>query len=222
MSIGNSNTVAGLMAKKDGSFGILIECPGGFVNVDILEKILEISRKHEARVHLTTSQKIMLLDLNKEAGVEAISLIEEAGGKIKKTVDISQAMTCIGKPHCPLSFQETLPLAEYLYSETARIKIPPKLKVGISGCPACCSWANLVDIGFVGSKSGFKVLIAGHGGYKPKVGIEIGKIATPEEAASVLKKAADLLINHISKKGRFDMVIEKLGIETVKCELGFQ
>ncbi len=222
MSSSNSDTVAGLMAKNDGSYGILIECPGGIVNPEILEGVLKISRKHNAKAHLTTSQKIMILDLDKEAGIEAISLIEQAGGTIKKTVDISQAMTCVGKPYCSFSLQETLPLAEYLYKEIARTQIPPKLKVAIAGCPACCSWANLVDVGFVGTKGGFKVLIGGHGGYKPTPGTEIGKISTPEEAANILKKVASLFIKHTPKKGRFDKVINIIGIETVKTQLGFR
>lgn len=221
MAEDNSKPVPGLMQKKDGSFSITLESVAGCVSAEILEEIAKIARRNGAKIRVTTAQKIMILDLNRDSGIKAIESLEAIGGLVRKARDISQAMVCVGKPYCPLGLQETLPLSEYLYKEVARIKIPPKLKTAIAGCAACCSWANLVDIGFVGAGGGFKVLIGGHGGYKPRVGIEIGRISSFEEAADVVKNAAKLFIEHTPKKGRLDKVIDRIGIDSVKAQLGF-
>ncbi len=213
--------VPGLMPKKNGNYGITLECPGGLLSVAVIEEVARVARTYGAKVRITTAQKIMLLDLDRESGIAAIESLESVGALVRKARDISQAMVCVGKPYCPLSLGDTLSLSEYLYKEVARIKIPPKIKTAISGCPACCSWANLVDIGFVCAKGGYKVLVGGHGGNSPRIGTEIGRIHSNEEAAEVVKKASQLFIEFTSKKGRFDKVIEKIGMDEVKTKLGF-
>jgi len=216
----NSKNIPGLVPQKDGSFALSIECPTGCVAPDILAAVTNIAKENDVKIHLTTAQKIMLLGLDQESGKRAIELLEEAGASVRKTRDLSQARTCVGKPYCPLALQDTFDLSGYLYEELARHPVIPKLKVSVAGCPACCSWANLVDLGFVGIKSGFKVLIGGHGGYIPKAGHEIGKVSNKEEAAHVMRQLATLFSENFDKKARVDKLVEKLGIDAIKEKVG--
>ncbi len=218
---GDEPQIPGLKKKKDGSYSISIECPSGNVTADVLKVITKASEMYGATVHLTSVQKIMLLGLDREKGEKTLSMLRSAGATVKTSRTLSQAMVCVGKPYCILGLQETMPLSDYLYKETSNLEIPPKMKLAISGCSACCSWANMVDVGFVGIRKGFKVLVGGHGGYKPIVGREIGIVRTYEEAAEVVKKVREIFIEHTEKKGRVSDIVHKLGLSRLKEELGF-
>ncbi len=214
--------VCSLVEEHDGSFSIILECPGGKITPDIVEIIPELVKSNGADIHLTTSQKMMIMDLNEQTSKEVLAILENAGVTLKKGRDMSQAMVCVGKPYCRLALQETFPFAEYLYKEIARIPILPKLKVGISGCPACCAWTNLADIGFMGIKKGFRMFIGGHGGYKPKIGIDVGRVVSYGESANIVKKLVHLFNAQTEKKGRLDKVIDKIGIDNIKAHIGIQ
>ncbi|MEZ0329254.1 MAG: hypothetical protein ABWK15_06825 [Dissulfuribacterales bacterium] len=171
--------------------------------------------------HLGTSaQKIMLLGLDQNTGQRAMDILKGAGASIRKARDISQPRVCMGKPYCKLALQETFPLGEYIYNELARTPIPPKLKIAVAGCPACCSWANMMDIGFTGRKSGFVVMLGGHGGSRPTIGQEAGRISSHKEAGEIIKRLAAMFSEHVKIKSRVDRLIEKTGLEEVKKGLG--
>jgi NAD(P)H-nitrite reductase large subunit len=213
-------SVPGLMIQRDGSYALTVECPNGIVTPKIIEAVSRITKDMGITTHLTTAQKIMLLGLNQKTGQRAIELLEEAGASIRKARDISQPRVCVGKPYCTLALQETFPLGEYIYKELARTPIPPKLKVGVAGCPACCSWANMMDIGFSGRKNGFVVILGGHGGSRPKIGQEAGRISSHEEAGEIIKRLAAMFSEHVKIKSRVDRMIEKTGLEEVKKRIG--
>ncbi|MGQ9499264.1 MAG: hypothetical protein ACUVQ6_02650 [Dissulfurimicrobium sp.] len=213
-------SVPGLIIQRDGSYALTIECPNGIVTPAIIEAISKISKEMGIITHITSAQKIMLLGLNQKTGQKAIEILEEAGSSIRKTRDISQPRVCVGKPYCTLALQETFPLGEYLYKELARTPIPPKLKIAVAGCPACCSWANMMDIGFSGRKSGFVVILGGHGGSRPKIGQELGRISSHEEAGEIIKSLAALFSEHVKIKSRLDRIIEKIGLEEIKKRIG--
>lgn len=213
-------SVPGLMIQRDGSYALTVECPNGIVTPNIIEAVLKLSRDMGIIAHITTAQKLMLLGLDQKSGQTAIDLLENAGASIRKARDISQPRVCVGKPYCKLALQETFPLGDYIYKELARIPVPPKLKVGVSGCPACCSWANMMDIGFSGRKNGFVVMLGGHGGSSPKIGQEAGRISSYEEAGEIIKRLAAMFSEHVKIKSRVDRMIEKIGLEEVKKRIG--
>jgi len=214
------STVPGLMIQKDGSYALTMECSNGCIEPGLLEKIGQAAKEQQAIVHLTTAQKVMFLGLDEARAKALMEALEKEGAVFRKARDLSHPRVCVGKPYCKLAFQDTFKLGDILYKELARQPIPPKLKVGVSGCPACCSWANLMDLGFMGVRSGYKVLIGGHGGAKPKIGQEIATIATPQEAVDILKKAAELFSEEVKKKSRMERVVSKLGVDEIKKRLG--
>lgn len=215
---------AGILPQKDGTFAISIELPNGVATPETLELASYISKNYKVITHITIAQKMMFLGFNESAALEALSLLDEKGAAVRKARDLSQPRTCVGLPFCKLALQETFSLGNYLYNRLARKKIPPKLKVAIAGCPACCTWANMIDLGFVGVKSGYKVFVGGHGGAKPKVGVELGKIITFEQAGDVLERLSDIFSEHIQTenlpKARVSRVLKRIGEDEMKKRLG--
>lgn len=212
-------SVPGAVLQKDGSFAITVECPKGILEPAILDALSRISRELGARIHPTIAQKMMILGLTEEQATRSMEILEEAGASVRKARDVSHPRVCVGRPFCKLAFQDTFALSEYLFTRMARAPIKPKLKVGISGCPACCTWANMMDIGFVGVRSGYKVFAGGHGGARPTPGQELFTIQDKEQAARILETSVAMFNEVVQKKARFELVIRKLGMDQVRARL---
>jgi NAD(P)H-nitrite reductase large subunit len=212
--------IPGLIPQKDGSYAFTVECPQSFFPPEILEAVAAVAREHGAMVHPTTGQKLMILNMPMDTAAKAMASLERAGAFIRRS-PVSHPRTCIGTPFCKFALQDTVSVARQLYDEFGKVLTPPKMKVAVSGCPACCSWANIIDVGFVGVKSGYKVFVGGHGGALPQIGQEIGSVIDAEEAASVLRRALELFLAEVKKKARFSTIIKNLGLDEVKRRLGF-
>ncbi len=213
--------IPGIVPQKDGSYMISFELPNGAcMTPEILETLATISRQHNCLVHVTTAQKIMLLGMDFDQAKDVLKRLEDAGLSVRKTRDLSQPRVCVGKPYCKLALQDTFSLAQYLYERLSRKPIAPKMKVAVAGCPACCSWANIIDVGFVGVKSGWKVFIGGHGGARPVLAEEMGKVTSHEEAAALLERIADLFTSEVKKKARLSHIIKRIGVDEFKRRVG--
>ncbi|NPA49321.1 MAG: hypothetical protein GXO20_05010 [Thermodesulfobacteria bacterium] len=205
--------VPGLIPQKDGSFAISIELPEGKISAEILKALARLAEEG-AFVHPTTAQKVMILGLaNEETAVKALRDLEEAGARIRKSGKSLQPRTCVGLPWCKLALQETFPLALAIYEAFPQEELPHKFKIGVAGCPACCSWANVLDLGFVGVRGGFKVYLGGKGGYKTKEGLYLTKVETIEEALDLTRRILDLFKARGAKKKRFATVVSKMSPE---------
>ncbi len=214
-------TIPGLIPQKDGSFAIYVEVPrGACPEASDLKALAEMMEELKCKVHLTTAQKFLILDLTEETGKKALDIISKTNLYAKTALDLSQPRVCVGKPYCKLALQETFPLAQELMDKLAREPIARKIKVAVAGCPASCSWANMVDVGFVGVKSGFQVYIGGHGGARPNIGENMGKITSSDEAVELVRKIAILFRENVKKKSRLDRVIKKIGLEEFKKAVG--
>ncbi len=209
-----------MVPQKNGTFALSFECPNGIVTIGILDALNQVSRLEGATLHITTAQKVMILGLDRDNAGLAMEILEKAGASVRKARDLSHPRTCVGKPYCPLALQDTFDFSQALYDACSRIPIVPKLKIGVSGCPACCSWANMMDLGFVGIRSGYTVYVGGHGGYRPKVAREIGRVRSAEEGVRVVRALADLFNRNIEKKGRVQRLLESLGEEEISKSLG--
>ena len=209
----------GLIPQKDGSYAISIELPGTKVSAAVLRALAELAQEW-ALVHPTTAQKIMVLGLAEEAAKQALERLEKAGALIRKSGRSLQPRTCVGLPFCKLALQETFALSEAIYEAFPSEELPHKLKIAVSGCPACCSWANILDLGFVGVKSGFKVYVGGKGGYQPHPGEYLTTIKGIEEALELTRTVLDFFREHGQKKKRLGSVLGGENLSLLKGKLG--
>lgn len=69
--------------QNDRSYALTLELASGMVSPSILETINHIVKSEGARLHLTTSQKFMILDLSRESSERALELLKMAGAKFK-------------------------------------------------------------------------------------------------------------------------------------------
>ncbi len=210
--------IPGLIPQKDGSFAISVELPGTTISSTVLKVLAELASEGVI-VHPTTAQKIMLLGLSEEQAKEALARLEAAGAMIRKSGKSLQPRTCVGLPYCKIAIRETFSLSRAIYQAFPSEDLPHKLKVAVAGCPACCSWANIIDLGFVGAREGFKVYVGGKGGYQPRFGQYLSTVTSQEEALSLMRGVLRFFKEKGQKKKRLAVLLEGGGLEELKRSL---
>ncbi|WP_456433836.1 hypothetical protein [Thermosulfuriphilus sp.] len=210
--------IPGAVVQKDGSFAISVELPQLALKAEVLSLLADLAREGYL-VHPTTAQKIMILGIPKDRVAGVIEALETAGAQVRKSGTSFQPRTCVGLPFCKLALKETFPLAEKIYYTFKGRPVPHKFKVAISGCPACCSWANNIDLGFVAVRDGFKIYIGGKGGYRPRPGVLLGKASGEKEALGAMEAVLEFFNRYGRPRKRLAWAVEKTGLDPLMKEL---
>ena len=95
--------------------------------------------------------------------------------------------------------------------------MPAKFKLGVSGCPNQCAETCIKDIGLVGMPKGWKVLVGGNGGGKPRLAVEIAKDLDTEQAFELVDKIIAYYKANAQPHQRLGAMIEKMGFEQFKA-----
>lgn len=205
--------------QNDGSYALTLEFASGMVSPLILDAVRRVVKDEGARMHLTTSQKIMILDLSMESAQRARELLNRAGADFKFPKQVYQPRVCVGSRYCKLGLVDTLEFGERIYERYSGLDIPYKIKIGVSGCRASCAHSTLADIGFIGRKSGYRVYVGGKSGTNPVMGRALPETVGEDEAFKILGKAINLYCEHSNPDKQFQRLsdtIEKLGFEGFK------
>ena len=205
--------------QTNGSYAITLEFASGLVAGPLLDAINRIVIKEGARIHLTTSQKIMILDLSEKSAGRAREILNELGANYKFPKQVYQPRVCVGSTYCKLGLADTLRFGERIYENYAHVDIPYKIKIGVSGCRASCAHSTLADIGFIGRKKGYCVYVGGKSGINPKIGQLLATAVTEDDALEILGNVIRLYCTEVDlsqKNPRVSHIIEKMGLDEFK------
>jgi NAD(P)H-nitrite reductase large subunit len=208
--------------QNDGSYALTLEFASGMVGPSILETVNRIVESEGARLHLTISQKLMLLDLSEESARRATELLRSEGANFKFPKQVYQPRVCVGSRYCKLGLVDTIPFGERIYEKYSDLDIPYKIKIGVSGCRASCAHSTLADIGFIGRKSGYKIFLGGKSGIDPIVGKSLPGLYDEEKSLEILGSAIQIYCEHADTGAQFQRlshVIENLGFEKFQAML---
>ena len=98
-------------------------------------------------------------------------------------------------------------------------ELPSKLKIGVSGCGHSCAESWVRDIGLIGTKKGWKIVIGGNAGFRPMVGEVLAEGLNDDEAIELVKKVVELF-KKVNKPYRLGKVITNMGFYGFKKQLG--
>jgi NAD(P)H-nitrite reductase large subunit len=88
--------------------------------------------------------------------------------------------------------------------------------MGVAGCMLSCSEVWIKDIGVMGTPKGWKILVGGNSGMRPRIGdVLVEDIATDDEVLSIIAKIIDFY-KSCGKKERICRIVEQMGIEEFK------
>lgn len=209
----------GAILQRDmDTYSISPHLPGGFCDPATLRKIADVAEKYGAEyLKLTGSQRIAIIGIKEEDLDSIWAEFEDqskAVGPCVRTIKM-----CPGTRSCKKALQDShalgMALDEAYYGKPA----PAKFKMGVSGCPNCCSDSWIKDIGFFGVKDGFRVTVGGKGGRAPEKGKVLADCVTADEAVRLAGRILDFYLKNGKEHERLGKVIGRFDFEAFVKEV---
>jgi len=151
----------GVHAQRDGNCYVGFAPTVGRLSAGALDVIAELAARYgSGRVHTTTEQKMVILDVPPERTEELVAELDKTGLPARPSAFRRHTMACTGIEFCKLAIVETKARAAGLISELER-RLPgfdAPVTINVNGCPNSCARIQTADIGLKGS------LVTGPGG----------------------------------------------------------
>jgi len=200
------------------TFSISPHIPGGFIEPAMLRQIADVAEKYGATyVKLTGAQRIAIIGIQEDDLDKAWAEFEDCSKAIGPTIRSIQM--CPGTRACKRAKQDSPGLGFALDKEFYGKPAPAKFKMGVSGCPHCCSNSWMKDMGFFGTGKGFKAIVGGRGGGNPKQGQEIADGLSTDQAVALAGKVIAFYRENGKAHERLGATIERMGFDTFVKEV---
>lgn len=210
----------GAVVQRDGeTFAIKIHTPGGYASPEQLRRIADVAERYcVPEIKLTIAQRIAFFGVPEEKLDEIRSdlgnLDEGAVGLCIRYVKM-----CPGASWCKRAQRVTRDIGMEMDSRYHRLMVPWKFKMSVSGCPNDCSESFIRDLGLIGGPKGWKILVGGNGGSRPRLAhILVEDVPTDEDALAVVQRVVSWF-TAAEKKCRIGKVLEEMGIEAFRKEV---
>lgn len=210
-----SDLPKGCVLQRDKeTYAIRVTPPSGVVSPDQLEAVAAVARKYDVPVvKLTSAQRFALIGL-KEADVKA------AAEELPFPYGGHYVQACPGDSWCKLGMQDTDAMAREMEKRFAGAAVPAKIKMGVSGCPMCCSESYTRDIGLVGTRKGWTVVVGGNAGARARVGDVLAQELLQDAALDLIERFLDYYRENGKTKQRVARFVEAKGIDVISADLG--
>ena len=144
----------GVHPQRDGNCYVGFAPVVGRLSADALDVIADLAGRYgSGRVHTTTEQKMVILDVPPERTEELVAELDAAGLPARPSAFRRHTMACTGIEFCKLAIVETKARAADLISELER-RLPgfdAPVTINVNGCPNSCARIQTADIGLKGS-----------------------------------------------------------------------
>ena len=120
---------------------------------------------------------------------------------------------------CKYGKQDSIGLARIIDEKFKDQIFPAKIKVGVSGCPRCCSESHTRDIGIIATPKGWTILFGGNGGTRPRFGDLIARDLSSDEVVDCAQRLAQYYRSNAKPHERTARFMERISVETLKSEL---
>lgn len=210
----------GAVLQRDGkTYAVTTRIPAGIITPDQLETIARIGKTYQVPIlKITSGQRVLFAGLKPE---DVQSVITDLGPLAKPETEpcVKFVQACVGTDTCRYGKQDSIGLARIIDERFKDQAFPAKIKVGVSGCPRCCSESHTRDIGLVATPTGWTLFFGGNAGTRPRFGDLIARDLTAEEAVDCALRLATYYRSHAQPHERTARFMERTGIETLKSEL---
>ena len=212
---------------KDGEKGVIIQrdkqtyavaphIPCGVVKPQTLRRLADVAEKYEAQaLKITSAARIAIVGVDEK---DVDSIWSELGMSPGYAIGlcVRSVKACPGTTFCKRGQQDSLSLGLKLDSKYHGMELPGKFKIGVSGCPNQCAETCIKDIGIVGMPKGWKVLVGGCGGARPRLAQELVKGIETEDVIALVDKIVRYYKANAKPNQRLGVMIEKMGFDVFK------
>lgn len=207
--------------QRDGErYAITPRIPGGLItDFSLLRRIAEVAERYGAQaVKITSAQRVALIGI---AACDLEAAWRDLGMKpgYATGLCVRSVKACPGTRFCRLGQQDALELGLRLEEAFLGRPAPNKLKIAVSGCPLCCAESRVRDIGFVGSKRGYSVVVGGAAAGKPRVAELLADEVGADEAFALCGRIMDAYFR-LGKKKRLGELLDEIGLDAFREAVG--
>lgn len=213
MSFGN------LQKIRDGkrTFGITPHIPGGFITVDTMQKILDVAKKYNGVLKITSGQRILITNLKQE---DLENVWNELGMEpaVRTQNSVKNVEMCPAG-YCKRSKFNTIGTGMKLSKKYQWMKMPCRTKIGVAGCRNACGSVYSKDVGIIADKTGFVVTVGGSGGYNPRMADIIVEDISELQALNLVDNIFDYYKEYAEDGEKLGFFIDRIGIDKFKKEV---
>ncbi len=210
---------AAILQRDKETYGVAPHIPGGIVSPDTLRKIADVAEKYNAAaIKLTSAQRMAIVGLKED---DLDNVWADLGIKPGAAIGlcVRSVKICPGTTFCKRGQQDAVGLGLKLDEIYHGMELPSKLKMGVSGCMNSCSEPAIKDIGIMGTPKGYKLMVGGTAGLKPRLADVIAEELSEDEVLEAVDKIISFYKTH-TKKQRVGRMIDEIGLDKFKEEVG--
>ena len=202
-----------ILQRDKETYAIAPHIPCGVVTPQLLRTIADVAEKYNAQaVKLTGATRVAIVGI-KEEDIDAAwaDLKLDKGAAVGLCVRSVRA--CPGTTFCRLGKQDALGMGMTLDKKYHSMQLPGKFKMAVSGCHLSCSESWVRDIGLIGQKDGWQLVIGGNVGAEPRIAKELVKGLDDKQVLDAIEKTIQYYISNANKGERLGKMIERVGLE---------
>lgn len=137
---------------------VRLRIPAGLITLDQMEGIVQIARKFNTQVHLTTRQTIEMVHVLPASLDLLVKDLEENGTPLgAEKAEIVNITACPGTERCRYAMIDSISLARTLDEKFFGKEMPVKFRIAVSSCPNSCVSERLNEIGITGVVRPYRV-----------------------------------------------------------------
>lgn len=204
----------GVIIQRDKmTYAVAPHIPCGVVQPETLRRLADVAEKYGAQaLKITSAARIAIVGVA-EKDVEAIWSELGMSPGFAVGLCIRSVKACPGTTFCKRGQRDSLSLGLKLDGKYHGMELPGKFKIGVSGCPHQCAETCIKDIGLVGTPKGWRVLVGGNGGVKPRLAEELARDLTEGQAIQLIDKIIEYYRANAGPHKRLGAMIEKIGLD---------
>jgi len=207
-----------ILQRDRETYAIAPHIPGGYTDTATLRKICDVADKYRLTLKITSAQRIAMFGV-KEEELDAIwgELAEVQGAPIGLCV--RSVKICPGTSHCKRAVQDSTSLGLTMDAIYHAMELPNKMKMGVSGCLLSCAESGVKDIGVVGTGKGWRILVGGNAGPRPRLGDMLVDDVPDQEGVLEIVARIIAFYKESPQQGRLGKLIEEIGIDSFRAEI---
>jgi len=207
-----------ILQRDKETFAIAPHIPGGIIDPAGLRRIADVAEKYNAKaLKITSAQRIAIVGIDpKDIDAAWNDLGMKTGAAIGLCV--RSIKICPGTTFCKRGQQDSVGIGLKLDQIYHGMQLPWKFKIGVSGCANSCAEPAVKDIGLIGMSKGWRLLVGGSSGVKPRLGLMLADNLSDEAALSMIERIINYYKEH-AKKQRLGEFIDEIGFDKFKQDI---
>lgn len=215
------NPLDGAILQRDKkTYAIVPRTPVGLVTPQQLRALANVVEKYEVPVvKITSGQRMALVGMEEDLIPRIWADLEMEIGRATELC-LHYVQACPGNQVCTFGLRDSLGFGMELEEEFMGMDLPAKVKIGVSGCPLCCGESRVRDLGLIGKKKGWTVLMGGNAGNKVREADVIAQDLSREDAKALIAKLMNFYRDNGNKRERTAKFMNRIGLEAVLQGVG--